>query len=117
MARGRADSRAESKSGAAACAAPPLECHVAGEANFCNLMRARVARHDQPRAIALLVEPQLLMQACGVIAQVLIVVESLCRAVGLTVRTVDQGGVAEVDKFCRIARPKQGVIDDHGAAS
>jgi hypothetical protein len=80
--------------------------HVAGELGAQDLVGQGVAGDDQPGAVAPLVEPQLPVDARGVVAEVQVVVEGLglVEAVG----AVDQGRVAEIGELLRVARAEEG---------
>ena len=78
--------------------------HIAGKFDGGDLVAQRIACNYQPGAITLFMEPQFEMDAGRVVADVLVFVEAGFGVTGLPVRSVDQGGVTEIDEFGGIAR-------------
>lgn len=71
-----------------------------------NIMGCRVARHDQPRAIPLLMKPEFPVAACRIIPKVEIIVKIIERPFRILVRPVNQVGIAKVDKLLCVAGAK-----------
>jgi hypothetical protein len=78
-------------------------------------MGERIAMHNEPGSIAMLVKPQLMMQPGRIIALVDIVVEIIQGIRVLPIGSIEQCGVTEIRELSRVTQAKQWMVYSHKA--